>query len=137
MKISYEDILLIHNQAIEMYGGSHGIRDKGEIESVINNIYATFGGQELYPDITDKASFLGFGLIKGHAFFDGNKRVGVAALITFLSRHGYEIQATNEELIDFGLDVATSKLDQESIKQWIVSHKKDKEKAKTNGHSME
>ena len=110
MRLTVEDIIRIHDQGVALYGGSYGIRDLNEISSVINNIYLTFGGQELYPEVTDKASFLAFGLIKNHAFVDGNKRVGVATMLTFLGMNNYPIQATNEELIDFGLDVATSKL---------------------------
>ena len=126
MRLTVEDIIRIHDQGVALYGGSYGIRDLNEISSVINNIYLTFGGQELYPEVTDKASFLAFGLIKNHAFVDGNKRVGVATMLTFLGMNNYPIQATNEELIDFGLDVATSKLDQEGIAKWIEAHRVQK-----------
>ena len=127
MKLSVKDVINIHDQGVALYGGSYGIRDLNEIESIINNIYLTFGGQELYPELTDKASFLAFGLIKNHAFIDGNKRVGVATMITFLEMNGYQIQATNEEMIDFGLSVATSEMEQEEIKAWIEAHKKTDE----------
>ena len=126
MRLTVEDIIRIHDQGVALYGGSYGIRDLNEISSVINNIYLTFGGQELYPEVTDKASFLAFGLIKNHAFVDGNKRVGVATMLTFLGMNDYPIQATNEELIDFGLAVATSKLDQEGIAKWIEAHRVQK-----------
>ena len=123
MDLSVNDIIKIHDDGIEMYGGIYGIRSKDEIDSVISNIYATFGGQELYPSAVDKASFLSYGLIKGHAFLDGNKRVGVSTMLIFLKMNGYELSVTNEELIDFGLKVATSKYDQRSIANWITKHK--------------
>ena len=72
MRISEQDVIRIHDQAIAIYGGSYGVRDMNEVSSVINNIYLTFGGEELYPTVEDKASFLAFGLIKNHAFVDGN-----------------------------------------------------------------
>lgn len=131
MKLSVEDVIRIHDNCVSMYGGSYGIRDLNEVKSVINNIYLTFGGQELYPELTDKAAFLAFGLIKNHAFIDGNKRVGVATMITFLELNDYPIQATNEEMIDFGLDVATSKMDQEDISKWIIAHKVTASSAKS------
>ena len=131
MRISEQDVIRIHDQAIAIYGGSYGVRDMNEVSSVINNIYLTFGGYELYPTVEDKASFLAFGLIKNHAFIDGNKRTGVNTMITFLGMNGYELQATNEEMIDFGLAVATSELDQEGIAKWIKAHKVEAGQVKT------
>lgn len=131
MKLTYDDIIAMHDQAISQFGGINGVRDRNAIESVLNNIYATFGGVELYPEVTSKASFLAFGLIKNHAFLDGNKRIGTATLLTFLNMNGYEIEATNEELVELALDIAQSKKDQEEIKSWIEDHHKVREKSKS------
>ena len=126
MNFSVNDIIKIHDDGIEMYGGIYGIRNKNEIDSVISNVYATFDGQELYPSTVDKASFLSYGLIKGHAFLDGNKRVGVATMMIYLKMNGYELNVTNEELIDFGLKIATSQYNQQNIASWIEKHKTNK-----------
>ena len=122
MDITVEDIMNIHSQAIDMYGGLDGVRDYGAIDSVIQGIYLTFDEEELYPTVVDKASFLAYGLIKNHAFLDGNKRVGVATMLVFLQMNGYNIECTNEQLIDFGLGVAKSELEQPEIAEWIESH---------------
>ena len=130
MRLTYDDIIRMHDQAISKFGGVNGVRDKNEIESVLNNIYATFGGVELYPEISSKASFLAFGLIKGHAFLDGNKRIGTSVMLTFLDMNGCEVDATNEEIIELALDIAQSKKGQEEIKDWIEAHQKVKENSK-------
>ena len=139
MDITIDDIVLIHTQAIDMYGGLDGVRDYGAIYSVIDGIYQTFDGEELYPSVIDKASYLAYGLIKNHAFLDGNKRVGVAAMLVFLQMNGYNVEFTNEQLIDFGLDVAKSEFDQPKIANWIKLHHVqpsfDKVKLKTNANA--
>lgn len=129
IKITYDDVLRIHDQGIEMYGGSFGLRDSSRIESAIESIYQTFFGVELYPDITDKASFLACALVNGHPFIDGNKRMGMAVMLTFLNLNGYELELTDQELIDLGLDIAQSKKDKEEVKSWIIAHKKQNEKS--------
>lgn len=122
MILTTDDILTIHHQVIKLFGGIDGIRDIGSIDSVINGIYQTFDGVELYPSITDKASFLVYGLIKNHAFADGNKRTGVAAMLVFLQMQGSNVEFTNEELIDLGLSIAKSEFKQPDISEWIESH---------------
>lgn len=130
IKITFDDVVKIHDQGIQMYGGSYGLRDAGRVESAIENIYQTFFGQELYPDITDKASSLACSLVNGHPFIDGNKRMGMAVMVTFLNLNDYELQITDEELIDLGLDIAQSKIDKDGVKDWIIAHKKQSERGK-------
>ena len=77
MKIlTKEQILLLHSQLVKEFGGSLDIRDDSLLESAINTPFQTYGGEELYPTLLDKASRLCFGLVKNHPFVDGNKRIG-------------------------------------------------------------
>jgi len=128
IRITFEDIIRIHKQSIDMYGGLDGLRDPGRIDSSINGMYQTIFGEEAYPELTDKASTLVTGIVMGHPFLDGNKRTGVSAMISFLQINGYDLEVTNEELIEFGLAIAQNQMDREQIKAWLEAHKKQKEK---------
>jgi death-on-curing protein len=85
------EIYKLHRRAPKEHGGSDGVRDRGAVESAIAQPQMTFGGDELYPTLADKAAALGFSPIKNHPFIDGNKRVGHAAIETFLVLNGCEL----------------------------------------------
>ena len=87
------EVLNLHRQVIEESGGALGIRDLGSLESAVAQPKMTFGGKDLYPTIIEKASALGFSLIKNHPFLDGNKRTSHAAMEIFLVLNGMEIDA--------------------------------------------
>lgn len=75
--LSKEQILMLHSQLIEEYGGSDGVRDYNLLDSALENPFQSFGGEELYPTLQAKAARLGYGLIKNHCMIDGNKRIGI------------------------------------------------------------
>ncbi|MBQ9782348.1 MAG: type II toxin-antitoxin system death-on-curing family toxin, partial [Clostridia bacterium] len=79
-----ETIENLHKIVVEYSGGSAGVREYGLLDSAINSIYQTFMGQELYPTIIEKGARLGYNLISNHAFVDGNKRIGILTMLTFL-----------------------------------------------------
>lgn len=122
-QITLEYIYKVHEEIINSTGGLHGVRDSNLLESSINNIYQTFDSVELYPTILDKAASLCYSLIQNHAFNDGNKRLGINILQVYLHLNGYKLFVTDEELIDLGLGIASSKYDKEYIKSWIIKHK--------------
>ena len=122
-KFSKEKILLLHQIMAEATGGDVGVRDEALLESAIENIYATFDGAELYPGKEEKAAQLGYSLISNHAFVDGNKRIGMYILLSFLDLNGIKIEATNEEVAKLGLDVAGGLTDKDGILKWIQEHK--------------
>ena len=107
----------------EATGGDIGVRDDDLLESAIENIYATFDGVELYPSKEEKAARLGYSLISNHAFVDGNKRIGMYIMISFLELNGIKIEAINDEVAKLGLDVASSKANYDDILNWIKEHK--------------
>ena len=117
--LTLDVILAIHDSMIEEYGGSFGIRDLGLIQSALARPQASFGGEDLYPDIFDKASALFHSLIFNHAFVDGNKRTTLTSTARFLYINGYELNASHRELVDFPLRVENKHLSIEEIAEWL------------------
>lgn len=122
--ITLDEVLAIHDDMVERYGGSFGIRDLGLIQSAIARPQATFGGEDLYPTIIDKAAALFHSLIFNHAFTDGNKRTSLTSTARFLYLNGYKLDAEDQELIDFPLRVENKHLDIEEISKWLKTHTK-------------
>ena len=123
MKIlTKEQILLLHSQLIENFGGSSDIRDEALLDSAINTPFQTYDGEELYPTLLDKASRLCFGLVKNHPFVDGNKRIGTHAMLVFLALNGIELKYTQKELYETILNVASGSVDYNGLLQWVLNH---------------
>lgn len=101
-------LLKLHNQIINEFGGMHGIRDERMLDSALANPLQTFAGHDLYPNCVDKAVQLCYGLIKNHPFLDGNKRIGLHSLLILLHINGLKIAIAHEELIDIIFKVADS-----------------------------
>lgn len=120
--LSVKDVLLLHQLAIDESGGSHGLRDLGLLESAIARPQSSFGGQDLYPDIFLKAGALIHGLLRNHAFVDGNKRTSVYSAMTFLELNGYKFTAKNKQVVLFALKVENEKLSVEQIAEWLKDH---------------
>lgn len=123
IKFSKEKILLFHQVMAEATGGDVGVRDDALLESAIENIYATFDGIELYPSKEEKAARLGYSLISNHAFVDGNKRIGMYIMISFLELNGIKIDANNDDVVNLGLSVASGNANYDDILNWINEHK--------------
>ena len=120
MKYIYpKQIIYLHKRIIENTGGQEGLRDTGLLESAVYRPMATFGGQELYPDIFDKASALIHSLISNHPFFDGNKRTSYESMRIFLRINGYDIEAPDNQKYKFVMDIANHKLNLSDITNWI------------------
>ncbi len=122
IKFSKEKVLLLHQLMAEATGGDAGVRDEALLESAIENIYATFDGQELYPSKEEKAARLGFSLISNHAFVDGNKRIGIYIMLSFLEINGIRIEADNDEIVALGLTVADGSSNYQDVLDWIYKH---------------
>lgn len=95
--LTLDEVVALHRLAINQSGGSPGVRDRGLLESAVAQPCMAFGGQDLYPGLAEKAAALGYSLVKNHPFVDGNKRVGHAALETFLVLNGHELAADVDE----------------------------------------
>ena len=105
--LSLDEVLEIHQQQIERYGGSSGIRDPAGLESAIATPQATFGGEFLHRTIPAMAASYLFHVCRNHAFIDGNKRVGANAAITFLLMNDWEPTFDETELVDLVLGIAS------------------------------
>jgi len=120
--LSLREILELHEAVIEISGGARGIRDMRALESAVNQPRLTFNQADLYPNIVAKAAALCFFLVMNHPFVDGNKRVGHAAMETFLILNGCEIEATVAEQEQIILDLAAGKLTREAFTNWLKDH---------------
>lgn len=118
-KISIEFVIRLHEMLIKESGGSKGVRDMRLLESALYSPLQTFGDQELYPDDLDKIVNISYALIKNHSFIDGNKRIGTLVLYILLRENEYELEWTDEEIIEIGLKVASGDMDKEGLKKFI------------------
>lgn len=117
--ILIEDILQVHNFSILQYGGSDGVREMGSLESAIARPFQTFGGEDLYITIFEKAAALGESLIMNHPFIDGNKRTGFLAMAALLENDGYLLIASQQEAYDFTIRVSTGETKFDQIVDWL------------------
>ncbi len=123
IKFDVEIVKDLHKIVAEYSGGSSGVREYPLLDSAINSIYQTFMGQELYPTIVEKGARLGYNLISNHAFIDGNKRIGLLSMLTFLQINGVELNCTDDDLIFLGLSLAKNSFSYENLVEWINNHK--------------
>ena len=123
IRFSKDKVLLLHQLIAQETGGSEGVRDEGLLESALEGVFATFGGQELYPSKEEKGARLGFTLISNHAFVDGNKRIGMYVMLTFLEVNGIRLSCTNEEVAAVGLAVAAGEMSYDALLDWVRAHR--------------
>ncbi len=121
-RLTKEHVIMLHSQIVERTGGVDGVRDFGLLESAIENPFQAFGGVELYPTIQEKGARLGYGLIKNHCMLDGNKRIGVHAMLVFLELNGVVLNYGQEELYKMVLAVAASIMSYEELHGWVLEH---------------
>lgn len=122
--LTVEQIIVIHNNQIEKYGGSHSIASLPLLESAVMRPQSNFGGSDLYPAVFDKAAVLMHSLILNHAFVDGNKRTGTVSAIIFLELNGYKLIVGNNDLIKAALFVGNKKWNISQISSWLKKHSK-------------
>lgn len=117
--LSLAEVLFLHRWLFEQTGGSVGVRDLAALESAVAQPRMTFGGAELYPALVEKATALCFSLVQNHPFVDGNKRVGHAAMETFLVLNGHELKASVDEAERVILDVASGAMSRAELAAWL------------------
>ena len=119
-----DEVVAIHFRVTEKTGGSQGVRDWDLLASALGRPQATFGGQDLYPDIFLKAAALVQSLSSNHPFVDGNKRTALTTLEYFLHLNGINLKASQREKVDFTLWAENEKPKLEQIAGWIKKHTK-------------
>ena len=119
IKFDKEKVLLMHQMIAQETGGAVEVMDAGLLDSALKNAYAIFDGEELYKTKEEKAASLGLSLISNHAFVDGNKRIGVYVMLTFLEAGGIKMNCSNDDVVELGISVASGKMKYNDILKWI------------------
>ncbi|HEU4713299.1 MAG TPA: type II toxin-antitoxin system death-on-curing family toxin [Pyrinomonadaceae bacterium] len=119
--LSLQEVISLHSLLIAQSGGSSGLRDRGALESAVAQPEASFGGEDLYPELASKAAALGHSMIQNHPFVDGNKRVGHGAIEVFLLPQ-HEIDALVDEQEKIIIEVASGKVSRVEFSEWISKH---------------
>ncbi|MBI2616741.1 type II toxin-antitoxin system death-on-curing family toxin [Candidatus Gottesmanbacteria bacterium] len=122
--LEIDEVIAIHEKMLEIGGGREGIRDFTLIHSAVARPKATFAGKLLYPTIWLQAAALIQSLIRNHPFDDGNKRTGFFSTLRFLDLNGYDINATEAEIISFARNVDVKRLPIEDIASFLKKHAK-------------
>ena len=123
IKFSQEKVLLLHKLITEETGGDPNIRDFALLDSALESAFQTFGGEELYPTKEEKGARLGFSLISNHAFVDGNKRIGMYVMMTFLEVNGIRINPEVDDVARVGLAVASGEMGYNELLEWIIDNR--------------
>ena len=122
IKFDEEKVLLLHQLVIESTGGSYEIRDMKLLDSALSSAFQTFDNKELFPTKEEKGAKLGYSLVSNHAFVDGNKRIGLLVMLSFLEINGVHLKYTDEELIELGIGLASGKISYEQLLEWVKEH---------------
>lgn len=122
ISLTLDQLLELHALVVEATGGSTGLRDLGRLEGAIATQTQNVFGEELYPDIVNKAAAIIRGIIADHPFVDGNKRTAMLAGLTFLELNKVKCTFQPGEIEDFAVDIATEHIDVPRISDWLQSH---------------
>jgi len=123
IRFSREKVLLLHQLIVAETGGSPDLRDLKLLDSALEGVFQTFGGHELYPSKEEKGARLGYSLISNHAFVDGNKRIGMYVMLTFLEVNGIHMDCTDDDVVKVGLGVASGIMKYNELLTWVRQHR--------------
>jgi len=118
--ITEEMVQAIHDDQIATHGGANGLRDTGLLASAIaraRNQYADKGA-----DIHQLAAAYGYGIVKNHAFVDGNKRTAFQVMYVFLKVHGFELNMPEPEVVLLMQALATDEVSEEQLVDWLKQY---------------
>lgn len=121
-RLSVPHIVLMHSALIKETGGMEGIRDGNLLDSAVNAPFQTYDGEYLYKSLEAKTARLGYFLIKNHPFIDGNKRIGMLAMMAFLELNGAGLICSDQDIVETGLRIAKGKMDDKELLEWILRH---------------
>jgi death on curing protein len=116
------DVLTLHSAQVDLYGGEHGVREMGLLESAIAQPQATFGGEYLHTDVYQMAAAYLFHIVKNHPFLDGNKRTGAVTALVFLDFNGIETDAPQGSIYELTMAVATGKAGKAEVAEFLRTH---------------
>jgi len=113
--LTVEDVLRLHDDQLERFGGSAGVRDRGALESAVAVVQATFDGKLLHGDIFEMAAAYAFHIAENQPFLDGNKRTGLDAALVFLDVNGWLVLDPDERLYDAMISLSARQLDKHGL----------------------
>ena len=121
-RLNVNEILKIHEMICERTGGDPGVRDMGLLLSALEAPFSSFGGEDFYPTLEEKAARLGYALISNHAFVDGNKRIGIFALMMFMKINGAPLALADSDIVFAALGTADGSLGYGDLLGWVRAH---------------
>lgn len=119
--LTLDEVLSLHETAIDLHGGSHGVRDHGLLESALGMARQGFSGTFAHEFPFEMAAAYLFHICKNHPFVDGNKRTSLTAAVTFLDINGWTISASEDDVVRVVLAVAENAMDKTGLAQWFES----------------
>jgi death-on-curing protein len=122
IRLSKEKVLVLHELLTEETGGDPNIRDLDLLDSALESAFQTFDGAELYPTKEEKGARIGYALISNHAFVDGNKRIGMLVMMTFLEVNGIRLRPAVDEVVRVGLAAASGEMKYDELLEWIYDN---------------
>lgn len=124
--ITKEIVLRLHELSIMEYGGSRGLREEGLLESALARPYQTFGGEDLYPTVYEKAAAIAESIIINHPFIDGNKRTGFLAMLAVLAEENIYLVSTKDQTYQVVIDISMGKKSTAELVQWLQLNSQSK-----------
>ncbi len=119
IRLTNEKVQELHRRMADATGGDAGLRDIGLLDSALTSAFATFDGCDLYPTLLEKGARLGYALVADHAFFDGNKRIGMYAMLVFLAVNGAELDVGNDDIYRVGMALAAGEMTYEELLRFV------------------
>ncbi|MBG1242356.1 type II toxin-antitoxin system death-on-curing family toxin [Nostoc sp. NZL] len=120
--LSISQVLDIHQDEINSFGGTSGVRDEGLLDSALAQPQATFGGELLYPTIHEQAAAYLYHLAMNHPFIDGNKRTAFAVMDTFITLNGYSLNLSQEQAYNLVIRVVQKEISKEELSAFLELH---------------
>ena len=117
--LEFDEVLRIHRDQIERYGGTAGIRDSALLRSALAMPRARTAGEYLHTDQIEMAAAYLFHIVKNHPFVDGNKRVGAVAALVFLDLNGIDVHISDEDLFDIIMSVAKGETSKSGVAEFL------------------
>ena len=117
--LSKENVVRLHEKVVKLYGGSHGVRDEGLLESALAQPEAGFGDEYAHKDLLEMAAAYLYHLVQNHPFHDGNKRIGLAASSVFLEINGIEVTASSDAFEELVLSTARGEAKKPEITEFF------------------